>query len=47
MAKNFFELLGFSSDELADTMPDKIVQVCILQATAADSMLPCSLSSLH
>lgn len=26
MAKNFFELLGFSSDELADTMPEKIVQ---------------------
>jgi len=24
---NFFELLGFSSDEMADTMPEKIVQV--------------------
>ncbi|KAF8072788.1 SPBC2A9.03 [Scenedesmus sp. PABB004] len=26
MAKNFFDLLGFSSDELADTMPERIVQ---------------------
>lgn len=26
MAKNFFDLLGYSSDELADTMPEKIVQ---------------------
>jgi hypothetical protein len=24
---NFFELLGFTSDEMADTMPEKIVQV--------------------
>jgi hypothetical protein len=33
MAKNFFDLLGYSSDELADTMPEKIVQVCCWRGT--------------
>lgn len=37
MAKNFFDLLGYSSDELADTMPEKIVQVCLACTSMAAS----------
>jgi hypothetical protein len=26
---NFFELLGISSDQLADSIPERIVEVCV------------------
>jgi hypothetical protein len=32
---NFFELLGFDSNDMADAMPEKIVQVGLPQWSAA------------